>query len=138
VEDNACQGMTNFGIVFNDSNPDMQSRNIRVTGNWIDSARYGGIFVIGTGHTIARNRLTNLNTGHCGPCYFLPDELDMLRSGIYLARGVSRPTPARGNLIEDNEISGYGMKERCVVRSPAVAAAWNVVRGNRCGNSPLF
>jgi hypothetical protein len=132
VEDNFCRGMTNFGIVFNDSNPDMQSRHVRVTGNWIDGARYGGIFVIGMGHTIAHNRLTNLNTARCGPCYYLPDEPDMLRSGIYLAKGVSRPTPARGDRIEDNLITGFGMERRCVVSAPSVAAVWNVVRGNVC------
>ena len=136
IEDNVCRGMTNFGIVFNDSNPDMVSRNIRMTGNWVDGARYGGIFVIGQGHLIARNRLTNLNTAHCGPCYFLPDEPDMLRSGIYLAKGVSRPTPARENRIEDNLITGFGMDRRCVMRSPAVGADWNVVRGNRCVGTP--
>jgi hypothetical protein len=132
VEDNFCRDMTNFGIVFNDSNPDMQSRNVRVTENRIEGARYGGIFVIGTGHLIAHNRLTNLNTAHCGPCYYLAGEPDMLRSGIYLAKGVSRPTPARGDRIEDNFITGFGMDRRCVVSAPGIAAEWNVVRGNLC------
>ncbi|MGO9258698.1 MAG: right-handed parallel beta-helix repeat-containing protein [Bryobacteraceae bacterium] len=134
VEDNFCRDMTNFGIVFNDSNPDMQSRNVRVTENRIDGARYGGIFVIGEGHLIAHNRLTNLNTARCGPCYYLPDEPDLLRSGIYLAKGVSRSTPARGDRIEDNFITGYGMDRRCVMRAPGIAAEWNVVRGNQCRN----
>jgi hypothetical protein len=132
VEENWCRGMANFGIVFNDSNPDMHSRNVRLTENRIDGARYGGIFVIGEGHVIAHNRLTNLNTAHCGPCYYLPDEPDMLRSGIYLAKGVSRATPARGDRIEDNLITGFGMERRCVESAPSVAARWNVVRGNVC------
>ena len=135
VEDNDCRDMVNFGIVFNDSNPDVHSRNVRVTGNRIDGARYGGIFVIGEDHTIAHNRLTNLNTARCGPCYYLADQPDMLRSGIYLATGVSRPTPARGNRIEDNLITGFGMDRRCVVSAPGIAADWNVVRGNVCRNT---
>ncbi len=136
VADNRCRAMANFGIVFNDSNPDMQSRNVRVTGNQIDGARYGGIFVIGEGHLIAHNRLTNLNTARCGPCYYLADEPDMLRSGIYLGKGVSRPSPARGNRIEDNLITGFGMERRCVARAPGIAADWNLVRGNLCRDLP--
>ena len=52
-----------------------------------------------------RNRLLNLNTAHCG-CYYTAGEPDMFRSGIYLGKGAERPAPARGNLIEDNEITG--------------------------------
>ena len=132
VEDNDCRDMANFAIVFNDSNPDMLSRNVRVTGNFIEGARYGGIFLIGEGHTIAHNRLTDLNTARCGPCYYLTDQPDMLRSGIYLARGVSRPSPARGNRIEDNLITGFGMRRRCVVSAPGIAADANRIRGNVC------
>ena len=40
----------NYGIVMNNSNPDMQSRNIRIVDNVIDGPLFGGIFVIGTGH----------------------------------------------------------------------------------------
>jgi hypothetical protein len=132
VEDNDCHEMANFAIVFNDSNPDMHSRNVRVTGNRIDGARYGGIFVIGEGHTIADNQLTDLNTARCGPCYYLPDQPDMLRSGIYLAKGVSRSSPARANRIEENLITGFGMDRRCVVSAPGIPPDWNVVRGNVC------
>ena len=62
----------NFGIVMNNSNPDMQSRNIRVVDNMIEGPLLGGIFVIGTGHRIARNRLLDLNTAHCDACFYLP------------------------------------------------------------------
>ena len=95
----------NYGIVMNNSNPDMQSRNIRVTGNAIEGPHFGGIFVIGTGHTIAHNRLLNLNRAHCNEeaarfgCYYATGEPDMLRSGIYLGRGAARPAPARENII---------------------------------------
>ena len=46
-----------FGIVFNNTNPDMQSEAVRVIGNVIDGTKFGGIFVIGRGHTIQGNRL---------------------------------------------------------------------------------
>jgi hypothetical protein len=121
----------NYGIVMNNSNPDMQSRNIRVVDNLIDSPLFGGIFVIGTGHRIAGNRLLNLNTAHCG-CSYSADDPDILSSGIYLGRGAERPAPARGNLIEDNEIQGFQMKARCIVSAPGISSEWNTVRGNRC------
>jgi len=93
---------------------------------------YGGIFVIGTGHAVARNHLRNLNTSHCDGCGYVPDEPDMLDSGIYLGRKAERTAPARGNTVEDNEISGYKMKSRCVGRAPGIAADWNTVRANVC------
>src|SRR5262249_22826172 len=89
----------NEGIVMNDSDPGVQSSNIRIVENEIRNVLYGGIFVIGSGHTIARNRLLDLNAARCNQgaprfgCYFAPGEPDMLRSGIYLGRGVSRPSP---------------------------------------------
>jgi hypothetical protein len=56
----------------------------------------------------------------------------MLRSGIYLGKGAERPAPARGNVIEDNEITGYQMKARCVATAPGILPEWNTVRGNTC------
>jgi hypothetical protein len=129
----------NYGIVMNNSNPDMQSRNIRVVDNVIDGPLFGGIFVIGTGHLVARNRLLNLNTAHCNEesarfgCYYAPGEPGMLRSGIYLGRGAERPAPARGNRIEDNEIEGFQMKTRCIANAPGILTGWNIIRGNHCG-----
>ncbi len=128
----------NYGIVMNNTNPDMQSRNIRVLGNIIDGALFGGIFVIGTGHRVEENRLLHLNTAHCNEdaarfgCYYAPGEPDMLRSGIYLGRGAERPDPARGNLIAGNEITGFKMNARCVALAPGIPAGSNVIRGNRC------
>ena len=128
----------NYGIVMNNSNPDMRSQNIRVEDNTIDGALFGGIFVIGTGHRVAHNRLLNLNTAHCNEnaaefgCYYAPGEPDMLRSGIYLGKGAERPGPARGNTVEDNEISGYQMKARCMASAPGILPGWNTVRGNVC------
>ena len=75
--------------------------------------KYGGIFVIGEDNVIRRNRLLNLNTAHCG-CYYTAGEPDMFRSGIYLGRGAERPAPARGNRVEENEITGYQMDSHCI------------------------
>ena len=82
---------------MNNSNPDMQSRNIRITGNTINGGLFGGIFIIGSGHTVAGNHLAQLNLAHCnepGPinCSYAPDQPDLLRSGIYLGAGAE---PAR-------------------------------------------
>jgi hypothetical protein len=128
----------NYGIVMNNSNPDMQSRNIRVLNNLIDGPLFGGIFVIGTANQVLRNRLLNLNTAHCNDaaaefgCYYPPGQPDLLRSGIYLGTGAERPAPAHGNRIEDNEISGYGMKARCVVSAPGIDPKANTISGNVC------
>ena len=111
---------------MNNTNPDMQSHNIRVV-RQRDSR-----------HAVRRhlchrrratwsqdNRLLNLNTAHCNEgaarfgCYYAPGEPDMLRSGIYLGRGAERPAPARGNVIEDNEITGFKMAERCIAKRRA-------------------
>ncbi|HEV3201275.1 MAG TPA: right-handed parallel beta-helix repeat-containing protein [Bryobacteraceae bacterium] len=128
----------NYGIVMNNSNPDMQSRNILIVGNVIDGPLFGGIFVIGTGHRIVHNRLLNLNTAHCNEdaarfgCYYGPGEPDMLRSGVYLGRGAERPAPARDNIIEDNEITGFKMDTRSIALAPGILPGWNILRGNRC------
>jgi len=37
---------------MNNSNPDMESRNVRIEDNLLDGVKYGGIFVIGAGNTI--------------------------------------------------------------------------------------
>jgi hypothetical protein len=127
-----------YGIVFNNSNPDMQSEGVTVAGNVIDGAKFGGIFVIGTGNTIVENKLTNLNLARCNEsgakygCLYYPDQPDLLRSGIYLGQGAARPAAARGNTITGNEISGYGMRERCIVAAPGVSLSWNKAERNRC------
>jgi hypothetical protein len=121
-----------FGIVMNNANPDMRSRNIRVVENTIDGPLFGGVFVIGEGHLVARNRLLNLNAARCDACYYRADEPDMLRTGIYLGRGAERPDPARGNIIEENEIGGYKMKDRCIGLAPGIAPGANRIRDNAC------
>jgi hypothetical protein len=129
----------NFGIVMNNSNPDMQSRNIRITGNTIDGFLFGGIFIIGSGHTVTGNHLTRLNRAHCndpGPfnCAYTPNQPDLLRSGIYLGSGAERPDIAQGNTVENNEIAGYGMSLHCIGVAPGVSLSDNTLAKNECSD----
>ena len=131
----------NYAVVMNNSNPDMQSKNVTITENIIDGTLYGGIFVIGTGNRITKNRLTNLNMAHCPAgaaqfgCYLGKDEPDILRTGIYLGKGADRPDPARANSIEDNEITGFEMGRHCIHVAPGVLLDRNTVRRNRCSDN---
>jgi hypothetical protein len=131
VSRNVCLDVGGFGVVMNNTNPDMQSRNVRIEDNLMDGVKYGGIFVIGENNLVRGNRLLNLNTARCG-CYYTPGEPDMFRSGIYLGKGAERPAPARGNRIEGNEITGYQMDRYCMGTAPGIDSAWNTVRANRC------
>ena len=131
----------NFGISMNNSNPDMQSRNIRITGNTIDGTQFGGMLIIGSGHTVTGNHLLHLNLAHCndpGPfkCEWAEQnhQPDFLRSGIYLAAGAERPDSAKGNTIENNEIGGYGMSRHCIGAAPGVSLAANTVAKNECSD----
>lgn len=126
-----------FGIVFNNANPDMQSRNILVESNQLDGMKFGGIFLIGSGHRILRNRLLHINTAHCNEnraqfgCSVL-GEPEVLDSGIYLGSHAERPAPAANNLIEGNTISGWKMKTRCIQAAPGVKLSDNTIKGNQC------
>jgi hypothetical protein len=131
---NTCTNLKNFGIVMNDTNPDMKPDAVTISDNTIDGAGYGGIFVIGSNNRVLRNKLLNLNTAKCESCFYVKTEPDMLRSGIYLGRGAERPAVARGNVIEDNEISGFRMKTHCVGMAPGVSAEANQVDRNRCAD----
>ena len=131
VGGNVCVDVAGYGIVMNNTNPDMQSTRVRIEGNRLENVEYGGIFVIGTDNVIARNRLLNLNTARCG-CPFTPGEPDMFRSGIYLGKGAERPAVSRGNLVEENEITGYGMSARCIGVAPGISPGWNTIRKNQC------
>jgi hypothetical protein len=126
-----------FGIVFNNANIDMQSKNILVEENELEGMKFGGIFVIGTGHRILRNRMRRLNTAHCNEnrqqygCSAL-GEPDVLQAGIYLGSHAERPAAARGNRIEGNTISGWKMKTRCILTAPGVKLSDNTIQTNRC------
>jgi hypothetical protein len=128
----------NYSIVMNNTNPDMRTKNIRIVENTLDSPVFGGIFVIGTGNTIARNRLRNMNTAHCNDnlahygCNYAAADPEILETGIYLGRGAERPAPARGNVVEDNWITGWKMRAHCVESAPGIPASANTVRNNWC------
>ena len=128
----------NVGILFNDSNPHTRSNRIRVIDNLLDGVKFTGIFAFGTGHTIAHNRLLNVNLAHCNEdaaksgCYYPKGEPDALQAGIYLGRGILWPEPSTGNVVEDNQITGYQMQARCILAAPGVSLAANTVRNNRC------
>lgn len=136
--DAALYPFGNVGILFNDSNPHTRSTNIRLTENVLDGVKFTGIYTFGTGHTIARNRLLNVNLAHCNEeaaksgCYYPKGEPDALQSGIYLGRGFLWNEPSHGIVVESNEISGFGMKTRCIGYAPGVDPAANTVRDNRC------
>lgn len=127
-----------YGIVMNNTNPDMESENILIQENTIDGAKFGGIFVIGSGHRIVGNRLINLNTAGCNEsasrfgCAHFPNEPDLLQSGIYLGQRAERPAVADGNLVEENAISGHRMAERCIGFAPKVAPGRNAIKANDC------
>jgi hypothetical protein len=130
-----------YALVMNDSNPDMHSRNVTITGNEFNGVKFGGIYVVGGPHRIEDNRLLNLNLAHCNDnpaigCLYLKDQPDLLRSGIYLAAGVKKQDATMGNTIEGNRIEGYKIREHCVVASPAVRLAGNTVARNQCQDAP--
>ena len=135
VVDNSCTNRGaagdypygHYGIVFNNSNPDMQSDEVTVARNLIDGAKLGGIFVIGAGNRIVGNRLLHLNLAH-------NSDSGLLQSGIYLGAGAARPAPARDNVVQDNQISGYQMSRRCIAAAPGVSLARNKVGANRCSD----
>jgi hypothetical protein len=129
-----------FGIVMNNSNPDMQAEGIEITDNTIDGTLFGGIFVIGTKNRIWHNRLRRINLAHCDGnsakfgCNYSPNQPDLLRSGIYLGAGAERPATAHNNVIEENQISGFGMSAHCVAAAPGVSLAANRVARNECSD----
>lgn len=131
ISANECFDIAGYGFVMNNTNPDMQPRNVRIEGNLLDGAKYGGVYVIGENNVVSHNRLLNLNRAHCG-CYFMLDEPDVFLSGIYLGAGAERPALARGNVVEGNDITGYQMARHCTGRSPKVMPEWNTVQGNWC------
>lgn len=134
-----------FGIVVNNWNPEMRSENITIADNTIDGSKFGGIFLIGSHHTVVRNKLLNLNTAHCNEtaakfgCIAIQGEPDVLRAGIYLGRiaaewAQKRADVSRDHVIRDNTITGYKMKERCILAAPGVDLKASEIRDNNCGD----
>ena len=146
VLDNACinRGKPedypygHYAIVMNNTNPDMRPNNIRITGNRIDGTKFGGIFLIGAGHTVTGNVLTRLNLAHCNEntlkfsCLSFKDDPDILQSGIYLGRGAERPAPSHDSIVEDNAISGFNMDKHCVTAAPGVKLESHRLSRNTC------
>ena len=128
-----------FGIVMNNANPDMSPENIEIRGNRIDGAKFGGLFLIGSGHRVIGNVFTHLNQAQCNEnkkidCIFKRDEPQMLEAGIYLGRGAERPAETHGNTIRGNVISGHEMTSRCILFAPGLAKASNEISGNHCSS----
>jgi parallel beta-helix repeat protein len=152
VRDNSCISHgpygdypnAQYGIVFGNSNPEVEPVNVTISGNLIDGAGYGGIFLIGSRNLITGNRLLGLNRNRCTGdmtqprCNYAPDQPALLHSGIYLGRGAARPADTVNNRITGNEISGFGIKGSCVVAAPGVSLARNQVADNRCTDSQAF
>lgn len=149
VFDNSCVNrkpreaypLSHEGIVFGNSNPDMRSENVIVMGNLIQGFGYGGVYLIGRGHQITDNRFIDINRNHCtgdmhiAICAYAPEEPAMLRSGIYLANHAARPADTQSNIVEHNQISGFGMDQWCVGAGPGVKLALNAIRNNQCEGS---
>jgi hypothetical protein len=132
-----------FGIVMNNTDPNMRSQNIEIRGNIIDGTKFGGLFLMGSGHRVTGNSFVHLNKAECNEnakqfgCIYKADEPKMLESGIYLSRGVVRMEDVRGNIIRDNTISGHKMKSRCIAAGPGVSLARNSVGSNSCEDFPI-
>jgi len=128
----------NFGISMNNASIEMTSKNILIEGNRLSGMKFGGIFALGEGHVIRHNRMTRLNTAHCNEthakfgCLAILGEPGFLESGIYLAKGGERPSPAHNITIENNVISGYKMAAHCIEAAPAVKLSGNTIRKNTC------
>ena len=148
VKDNQClnrlrpddYAFGHFGIVMNNTDPSVLVRNIELTGNVIDGTKYGGLFLMGSGHHVTGNRFNHLNTSKCPDskakfaCVYAVEEPKMLQAGIYLGRGVARMESVTGNIIRDNEFIGHRMKANCIVAGPGVSLASNTIGKNDCSD----
>src|SRR5579883_292595 len=129
-----------FGIAMNNTEAESQPANIEINGNTIDGMKYGGLFLIGTGHHVIGNRFEHLNKAECPEgggkfeCVYIKNEPKMLEAGIYLGRSGARPASTRGNTIRANKISGHGMKSRCIVAAPGVSLGANTLGANECSD----
>jgi nitrous oxidase accessory protein NosD len=146
IRDNRCINngpledypLGHFGIVMNNANPDMESAEIKISGNIIDGAVYGGLFLIGSRHEVLGNQFLNLNrvgcrAGSADPrCNYWPDEPALLRTGIYLGKRAERPADTRDNVIRDNVITGLGMHSACIAAAPGLSLSDNQIGENEC------
>jgi hypothetical protein len=66
-------------------------------------------------------------------------EPGVLQAGIYLGRVAAewaqkRAAPSRGHIIENNIVTGYKMRTRCILAAPGVSLKASTIRNNRCSN----
>ncbi len=129
------------GIVVNNANPGMRSERITIADNTIDGVKFTGLFLIGSHHTVARNKLLNLNLAHCNEnaaqyygCIAIPGEPKLLESGIYIGAKGERDAPSTGNVIRGNIITGWKMEQRCIAVGAHVDMHANILEGNVCRN----
>jgi Right handed beta helix region len=147
VKQNQCSNLKrpqdylfgHFGIVMNNSNPEVHAENIVVEDNLIDGTKYGALFLMGRGHRILNNRFLHVNQAQCSEtkeflCVYRNEEPHMLDSGIYLGRGVARMEETRENVIRGNTISGHKMDQRCIMAGPGVSLKANTIAGNHCSD----
>jgi len=85
--------------------------DIEVTGNVIDGAGYGGIFLIGSRHVVSGNRLLGLNRDQCNRRHAPAAATTRLTNRTYCTAAFTggsgaRPTQTVDNRIERNEIPG--------------------------------
>ncbi|MBL8211474.1 MAG: right-handed parallel beta-helix repeat-containing protein [Bryobacterales bacterium] len=128
-----------YAIVLNNSFPDMESKNIEIDGNNMSGFRFGGIFLIGSGHLVRNNIFEKINLAKCNEnvaagCLYKADEPDLLRSGIYLGKGAHRPAPSTKLEITGNIVQGYGMEKYCVMAAPGVDKSKSKIEATRCSN----
>ncbi len=128
-----------FGIVMNNTDPQVRAENVLIQGNVIDGTKYGALFLMGRGHRILDNQFFHINKAECNEnkqflCIYKNDEPNMLDAGIYLGTGVARREKTVGNVIRGNTISGHKMKTRCITAGPGVSLAANKVSGNVCSD----
>ncbi len=131
-----------FGIVMNNTDPNMRSENVEIRGNIIDGTKFGGLFLMGRGHRVVDNSFLHLNKAECNEtkqfvCIYKADEPEMLETGIYLSRGVVRMEDVTGNVIRGNTITGHKMKSRCIAVGPGVKLNQNSVEKNQCEDFTL-
>lgn len=127
-----------YGIVMGNTDPDVKVTGVTIADNVVIGAGYGGLYLIGSGNTIAGNHLLMLNRAHCtgdgktARCNYALDQPDMLRSGIYLAGGAKRKEPAVDNAIQGNELQGFGVNRWCVQAAPGLDRKRNRIEANVC------
>jgi len=126
-----------YGIVMNNTSPEVRAENVTIEENLIDTTKYGALFVMGRNNHILRNRFLHINMSQCPEtkefvCVYSNAEPKLLQSGIYLGRGVARLEETRGNVVEGNTITGHKMRTRCITAGPGVRPGANTVQGNTC------